>query len=119
MEDLVKLEVLSLISKVTSELQNYLGTSDKTLSEFLIAQRLETKSGDDFRQRLDGIGADLPPAWSAASTVWCWPCIPSSSPRPLAPKSTARRPVSRKRKRSLAASRFLTARLGPPATPMP
>lgn len=62
MDDLLNLELLSLVSKVTSELQNHVGISDKTLAEFLIAQRLESKSSDDFRKRLDGLNADFPPS---------------------------------------------------------
>ncbi|PNY26321.1 Pre-mRNA-splicing factor ATP-dependent RNA helicase prp22 [Tolypocladium capitatum] len=56
------LDLLSLVSKVSSELQNHVGISDKTLAEFLIAQRLESKSTDDFRTRLAGLGADFPPS---------------------------------------------------------
>ncbi|PHH68028.1 hypothetical protein CDD80_308 [Ophiocordyceps camponoti-rufipedis] len=50
------LEYLSLVSKVTSELQNHAGTSDKTLAEFLIHQRAE-KSGsiEEFREWLQTI----------------------------------------------------------------
>ncbi|KAL7961223.1 P-loop containing nucleoside triphosphate hydrolase protein [Trichoderma compactum] len=62
MDDLLNLELLSLVSKVTSELQNHVGISDKTLAEFLIAQRLESKSSHDFRKRLDGLNADFPPS---------------------------------------------------------
>ncbi|KAL7948661.1 P-loop containing nucleoside triphosphate hydrolase protein [Trichoderma barbatum] len=62
MDDLLNLELLSLVSKVTSELQNHVGISDKTLAEFLIAQRLESTSSDDFRKRLDGLNADFPPS---------------------------------------------------------
>ncbi|KAF5137090.1 Pre-mRNA-splicing factor ATP-dependent RNA helicase prp22 [Metarhizium anisopliae] len=62
MDDLLNLELLSLVSKVTSELQNHIGISDKTLVEFLISQRLESSSTDDFRKRLDKIGADFPPS---------------------------------------------------------
>ncbi|CAM1503282.1 Fc.00g080580.m01.CDS01 [Cosmosporella sp. VM-42] len=62
MDDLLNLELLSLVSKVTSELQNHVGISDKTLAEFLIAQRLESKSLDEFREKLAGIGADFPPS---------------------------------------------------------
>lgn len=62
MDDLLNLELLSLVSKVTSELQNHVGISDKTLAEFLISQRLESSNADDFRKRLDKIGADFPPS---------------------------------------------------------
>lgn len=62
MDDLLNLELLSLVSKVTSELQNHVGVGDKTLAEFLIAQRLECDSLDQFREKLAGIGADFPPS---------------------------------------------------------
>lgn len=62
MDDLLNLELLSLVSKVTSELQNHLGVSDKTLAEFLIAQRVESQSAADFRKKLDDIGAAFPPS---------------------------------------------------------
>ncbi|KAF7563362.1 hypothetical protein G7046_g767 [Stylonectria norvegica] len=62
MDDLLNLELLSLVSKVTSELQNHIGISDKTLAEFLIAQRLECKSLDQFRAKLAAIDADFPPS---------------------------------------------------------
>ncbi|KOS20551.1 Pre-mRNA-splicing factor ATP-dependent RNA helicase prp22 [Escovopsis weberi] len=62
MDDLLNLELLSLVSKVTSELQNHVGINDKTLAEFLIAQRLESASKSDFQKKLDAIGADFPPS---------------------------------------------------------
>lgn len=62
MDDLLNLELLSLVSKVASELRNHVGVEDKTLAEFLIAQRLECKSLDEFREKLAGIGADFPPS---------------------------------------------------------
>lgn len=62
MDDFLNLELLSLVSKVTSELQNHVGVSDKTLAEFLIAQRVESKTTDEFRKKLDGLGADFPPS---------------------------------------------------------
>lgn len=60
MEDLESLEILSLVSKVTSELQNHLGINDKTLAEFVIAQHAQCKSLDEFREKLDDMGADFP-----------------------------------------------------------
>lgn len=58
----MNLELLSLVSKVTSELQNHVGISDKTLAEFLISQRVESDTTDAFRKKLDGLGADFPPS---------------------------------------------------------
>lgn len=62
MDDLLNLELLSLVSKVTSELQNHVGINDKTLAEFLISQRLESDTDDAFRSKLDALGADFPPS---------------------------------------------------------
>ena len=60
MDDLESLELLSLVSKVTSELQNHLGVSDKTLAEFVIAQHVQCKSLEEFEKKLEGMGADFP-----------------------------------------------------------
>ncbi|KAI0014448.1 P-loop containing nucleoside triphosphate hydrolase protein [Xylariaceae sp. FL0662B] len=54
-DDFAELELLSLVSKVTSELQNHLGLSDKTLAEFIIAQRLGC-TFDEFKEKLAGMG---------------------------------------------------------------
>ncbi|GAB1319295.1 DEAH-box ATP-dependent RNA helicase prp22 [Madurella fahalii] len=62
MDDLESLELLSLVSKVTSELQNHLGISEKTLAEFVIAQRLECASFADFKAKLATVGAEFPPS---------------------------------------------------------
>ncbi|KAK3378922.1 ATP-dependent RNA helicase DHX8 [Lasiosphaeria ovina] len=62
MDDLESLELLSLVSKVTSELQNHLGISEKTLAEFLIAQRLECASLSQFKDKMATVGADFPPS---------------------------------------------------------
>lgn len=62
MDDFLNLELLSLVSKVTSELQNHVGVNDKTLAEFLIAQRIDSKNIDEFRQKLNGLGAEFRPS---------------------------------------------------------
>lgn len=56
MDDFEELELLSLVSKVTSELQNHLGISEKVLAEFIIAQRLECKDMAEFKKKLAGMG---------------------------------------------------------------
>ncbi|TKA33810.1 hypothetical protein B0A50_00647 [Salinomyces thailandicus] len=48
MDDLEQLEVLSLVSKVTSEINNYMGISDKTIAEYVIAEHAQTQSTADF-----------------------------------------------------------------------
>ena len=60
MDDLANLELLSLVSKVTSEIQNHLGISEKTLAEFVIDQHSSCSSLEEFRQRLDEVGAEFP-----------------------------------------------------------
>jgi ATP-dependent RNA helicase DHX8/PRP22 len=56
MDDFEELELLSLVSKVTSELQNHLGINEKTLAEFIIAQRLKCTNLTEFREKLAGMG---------------------------------------------------------------
>ncbi|KAI9729894.1 MAG: DEAH-box ATP-dependent RNA helicase prp22 [Claussenomyces sp. TS43310] len=60
MDDLESLELLSLVSKVTSELQNHLGISDKTLAEFIIAQHSKCSSLEEFQEKLEAMGAEFP-----------------------------------------------------------
>lgn len=62
MDDLESLELLSLVSKVTSELQNHLGINEKTLAEFVIAQRVECASFAEFKAKLAAVGAEFPPS---------------------------------------------------------
>lgn len=62
MDDLSSLELLSLVSKVTSELQNHLGLADKTLAEFIIDQRLKCDSVASFKSGLDAMEAGFPPS---------------------------------------------------------
>ncbi len=59
MDDLASLELLSLVSRVTSELQNHLGISDKTVAEFVIDQHSKCTSLADFKRRLEEIGAEF------------------------------------------------------------
>ncbi|MCJ1314241.1 DEAH-box ATP-dependent RNA helicase prp22 [Agyrium rufum] len=60
MEDLESLELLSLVSRVTSELRNHLGLNDKTLAEFVIAQHLKCSSLADFKAQMGAMGAEFP-----------------------------------------------------------
>ncbi|KAI9886249.1 MAG: hypothetical protein M1823_001920 [Watsoniomyces obsoletus] len=59
MDDLASLELLSLVSRVTSELQNHLGISDKTVAEFVIDQHSKCTSLADFKRRLEEMGAEF------------------------------------------------------------
>ena len=60
MDDLESLELLSLVSKVTSELQNHLGINDKTLAEFVIAQHSKCSSVSEFKSQMEAMGAEFP-----------------------------------------------------------
>ncbi|EXJ63471.1 adenosinetriphosphatase [Cladophialophora psammophila CBS 110553] len=61
MDDFASLELLSLVSKVTSELQNHLGINDKTLAEFVIDQHEKCGGNlDKFREALAVMGAEFP-----------------------------------------------------------
>lgn len=62
MDDLESLEFLSLVSKVSSELQNHLGINEKTLAEFVIAQHEKCLNLADFKGKMDAMGADFPPS---------------------------------------------------------
>ncbi|KAM0346702.1 hypothetical protein ACHAPU_005415 [Fusarium lateritium] len=62
MDDLLNLELLSLVSKVTSEVQNHLGVGEKTVAEFLIAKRTECSSFNEFRDNLETSTPGLPPS---------------------------------------------------------
>ncbi|ETN42294.1 uncharacterized protein HMPREF1541_04235 [Cyphellophora europaea CBS 101466] len=61
MDDLASLELLSLVSRITSELNNHVGINDKTLAEFVIDQH-EKSDGKlvDFKNALAALGADFP-----------------------------------------------------------
>nr|POE51854.1 pre-mrna-splicing factor atp-dependent rna helicase prp22 [Quercus suber] len=52
MDDLEQLEVLSLVSKITSEINNHLGIADKTIAEFLIAEHAKCASLKDFQTKV-------------------------------------------------------------------
>ncbi|KAK6827806.1 helicase associated domain-containing protein [Apiospora arundinis] len=56
MDDLDRLEVLSLVNKVFNELKSHLGVEEKTLAEFIIAQRLESKDRHEFQKKLAAMG---------------------------------------------------------------
>ncbi|KAK4540524.1 hypothetical protein LTR36_009162 [Oleoguttula mirabilis] len=51
MDDLQQLELLSLVSKVTSEINNYMGISDKTIAEYVIAEHGKTRSPAEFCEK--------------------------------------------------------------------
>jgi ATP-dependent RNA helicase DHX8/PRP22 len=58
--DLESLEVLSLVSKITTELGNHLGITDKTLAEFIINLHEECDSPERFKTSLAELGVEFP-----------------------------------------------------------
>jgi len=60
MAALEKLQYLSLVSKITTELENHLGIADKTLAEFVIDMAKGKGSSKAFKKALDEQGAELP-----------------------------------------------------------
>lgn len=63
MDDLGSLELLSLVSKITTELSNHLGINDKTIAEFIIAVHEQCKSPGEFKKKLaDESGMEFPSA---------------------------------------------------------
>jgi ATP-dependent RNA helicase DHX8/PRP22 len=60
-QDLYNLEFLSLVAKITQEIDNYTGINDKTLAEFVISLHEQAnKSLPDFKAQLKDVGADFP-----------------------------------------------------------
>lgn len=58
MDDLSDLELVGLVSKVVSEVQNHLGVVDRNLADFIIAQRVASDAFETFQQKMGGIGGD-------------------------------------------------------------
>ncbi|XP_067627795.1 ATP-dependent RNA helicase DHX8 [Eurosta solidaginis] len=60
MEELRRLEYLSLVSKICTELENHLGLNDKDLAEFIIDLEDKNPTFDSFRKALHDNGAEFP-----------------------------------------------------------
>ena len=58
--DLYNLEFLSLVAKITQEIDNYTGLSDKTLAEFVISLHDQSKTLPEFKAKLQEVGATFP-----------------------------------------------------------
>jgi ATP-dependent RNA helicase DHX8/PRP22 len=59
-DGLRKLEYLSLVSKVCSELETHIGVGDKVLAEFITELGRDAPDVSDFDAKLKANGADLP-----------------------------------------------------------
>jgi ATP-dependent RNA helicase DHX8/PRP22 len=58
--DLYQLELLSLVAKITQEIENHTGLSEKTLAEFVINLHEQSSTFADFVRKLKDVGADYP-----------------------------------------------------------
>jgi ATP-dependent RNA helicase DHX8/PRP22 len=58
--DLYNLEFLSLVAKITQEIDNHTGLNDKTLAEFVISLHDQSKTLPEFKSKLKDVGADFP-----------------------------------------------------------
>ncbi|XP_066146308.1 ATP-dependent RNA helicase DHX8 isoform X1 [Euwallacea fornicatus] len=59
MDEVEKLEYLSLVSKICTELENHLGMNDKDLAEFIIHLSEKNSTLDSFRKALTENGAEF------------------------------------------------------------
>ncbi|XP_062568008.1 ATP-dependent RNA helicase DHX8-like [Saccostrea cucullata] len=59
MDELQKLEYLSLVSKVCTELENHLGLNDKDLAEFIIHLAEKNNTYEKLKKALDENGAEF------------------------------------------------------------
>jgi ATP-dependent RNA helicase DHX8/PRP22 len=59
-DDIYNLEFLSLVAKITQEIDNHTGLNDKTLAEFVIDLHDKSKTLADFKGKLKEAGADFP-----------------------------------------------------------
>eukprot|EP01116_Phalansterium_solitarium_P004540 TRINITY_DN1557_c0_g2_i1.p1 TRINITY_DN1557_c0_g2~~TRINITY_DN1557_c0_g2_i1.p1 ORF type:complete len:1212 (-),score=365.03 TRINITY_DN1557_c0_g2_i1:225-3860(-) len=64
MDDLEQLAFLSVVSKVTSELENHVGITDKDLAEFVIQLAQTSLDFVVFKKSLDENGADFPDSFA-------------------------------------------------------
>eukprot|EP01027_Heterolobosea_sp_BB2_P018965 GEZU01026652.1.p1 GENE.GEZU01026652.1~~GEZU01026652.1.p1 ORF type:complete len:1165 (+),score=380.96 GEZU01026652.1:84-3578(+) len=60
MDELEKLQYLSLVSKICVELENHLGMGDKVLAEFIVDLADKSNNVDNFRSQLVENGAEFP-----------------------------------------------------------
>ena len=59
-DELLRLEELSLVSKVCTELENHLGVGEKDLAEFIISLAERNTTLEKFKNALIRNGADFP-----------------------------------------------------------
>lgn len=104
MDALQELEVLSLVSKLTTEIQNYTGISDKTLAEFVLDLHEQSLGTDDggqsngqlarFKKSLEEVGADFPENFIENIDRLIFQMHPKHKGKKNQPNSKSEKPVS-------------------------
>jgi ATP-dependent RNA helicase DHX8/PRP22 len=59
-DEIYKLELLSLVSKITTEILNHTGINDRVLAEFVLSLHDQAASLAAFKKSLDDVGAEFP-----------------------------------------------------------
>jgi hypothetical protein len=62
-KDLYRLELLSLVSRISQEILNHTAINDKSLAEFVISLHQKSKTLAEFKAKLDEVGAGFEPAF--------------------------------------------------------
>jgi ATP-dependent RNA helicase DHX8/PRP22 len=96
-----KLEYLSLVSKITSELQNHTGMADRVLAEFIINLHTNSKDFNKFKSKLNKIGAEFPESFISTLDR----LILTLRPKALVPSSTANSTKSKDKDKSKSKSK--------------
>ena len=84
-DPLYKLEFLSLVSKIATEIENHLGINDRVLAEFVISLQEQAGSLPAFQKKLDDVGAEFTAAFVEnldRLIVTLHPCLLYTSPSP-------------------------------------
>ena len=88
MDDLAKLQYLSLVSKVCAELDAHLGVSDKTLAEFIIDLAQKHPELGAFRAALDENGAEFPSSFASSLLALITKMMPKKRSAPAKASSS-------------------------------
>ena len=87
--ELLKLQHLALVSKVSQELDNHLGVSDRTLAEFVIELANDSRDASAFGVALKENGAELSPALAESLFALVATLKPGAVPGSAAPARSA------------------------------
>ncbi|KAG0465380.1 hypothetical protein HPP92_019544 [Vanilla planifolia] len=92
-DGLKKLEYLSLVSKVCTELESHVGCSDKVLAEFITELGREAESVEEFDAKLKENGAEMPDYFVRTLLTIIHAILPSKSKsKPSSDPSSKKKP---------------------------